>query len=186
IKAAERANRGIELTEKYDLPYFNVTQTIYSGISNLLDDQIPDSRRGAALVRLRKYVGLTPGYEPLTAQAKARSTEWSGPGQIGPSKIEVEADLARAPLFIDGIERLFIKYGIRGYEEPFELLKQQLADYNEWVGQKILPKTRSDFRLPTEEYAFLLEGYGVDIPPSELVAIAHHAFIECQQEMQVL
>ncbi len=40
----------------------------------------------------------------------------------------------------------------------------------------MLPKARTDFRLPPEEYALELEEYGIDIPPDQLAAMAHQAF----------
>src|SRR4029079_17956715 len=86
--------------------------------------------------------------------------------------------------FINGIGQLFEKYNIEGYQEPFAELKRQLADYNQWVKTEILPKARTDFRLPPEEYAFGLQQYGVDIPVEQLTAMAHKAFTEYQQEMQ--
>lgn len=184
IKAAEQTVRGTELSEKYDMPYFNVTSLIFNGLRSLLDDQIPQERRRAALVRLRKYTGLEQGFEPLTAQAKARTLDWARPGQLGPSKIQVESNLARADFFINGIGQLFEKYKIEGYEAPFAELKRQLADYNRWVKTEILPKSRTDFRLPPEEYAFALQQYGIDIPVEQLTAMAHRAFAEYQQEMQ--
>jgi len=184
IKAGEEGLRGLELNEKYDMPYFNVTQIVFSGLRALLDDQVPDNRRKAALVRLRKYAGMEPGYEPLTAQAKARTADWSRPGQQGPARIQVETDLSRADFFINGIGQLFEKYKIDGYQEPFATLKQQLTDYNAWVRNEILPKARTDFRLPPEQYAYQLRQYGVDIPPDQLTAMAHKAFAEYQEQMQ--
>jgi hypothetical protein len=184
IKSAQQGIRGQELTEKYDMPYFNVGQIVFGGLRALLDDQVPEGRRSAALVRLRKYAGMEPGFTPLVDQAKARTLEWSKPGQLGPPKVEVETNLARADFFINGIAQLFEKYKIEGYQEPFAKLKQQLTDYNAWVKQEILPKARTDFRLPPEQYAFSLEQFGVDIPPDQLAAMAHKAFAEYQQEMQ--
>ncbi|HEY7406322.1 MAG TPA: DUF885 domain-containing protein [Candidatus Angelobacter sp.] len=184
IKATEQGLQGQELGEKYDMPYFNVSQLVFSGLRGLLDDQVPDERRRKALVRLRKYAGMEPGYEPITEQAKARSLEWRKPGQLGPAKVQVETDLARADFFINGIAQLFDKYKIDGYQEAFAKLKQQLTDYNAWVKQEILPKARTDFRLPPEEYAFSLQQFGIDIPPEQLTAMAHKAFTEYQQEMQ--
>jgi hypothetical protein len=184
ITAAEQNRRGRELDEKYDMPYFNVCQLVFGGLHVLLDDQIPDARRKLALVRLRKYAGMEPGFEPITDQAKARSLDWRKPGQLGPAKVEVETDLTRADFFINGIPQLFEKYKIDGYQAAFAKLKQQLIDYNVWVKQEILPKARTDFRLPPEEYAFGLEQLGVDIPPDKLTAMAHKAFTEYQQEMQ--
>jgi uncharacterized protein (DUF885 family) len=184
IKAAQQFIHGQELTEKYDMPYFNLSQLVFAGLRTLLDDQIPDDRRKAALVRLRKYAGMEPGFTPIVDQAKARTLEWSKPGQLGPAKVEVETNLARADFFINGIAQLFEKYKINGYQEAFAKLKQQLTDYNAWVKQEILPKARTDFRLPPEQYAFSLEQFGIDIPPDQLTAMAHKAFTEYQQEMQ--
>jgi uncharacterized protein (DUF885 family) len=184
IQAAQRNVRGQEISEKYNMPYFNLPQLVFGGIRALLDDQVPESRRAAALVRLRRYAGMEQGYQPITEQAKARTLEWTKPGQLGPAKVEVETNLARADFFVNGIEQLFQKYKIEGYQEPYAKLKQQLADYNAWVKQEILPKARTDFRLPAEEYAFGLQQIGVDIPPEQLTAMAHKAFGEYQQAMQ--
>ena len=184
IKSSEQNMRGQEMGEKYDMPYFSVPQLVFGGLRALLDDQVPQERRKSALVRLRKYAGVETGYEPITEQAKARSIEWRKPGQLGPAKVQVETDLARADFFINGIAQLFDKYKIDGYQDAYAKLKQQLTDYNAWVKQEILPKTRTDFRLPPEEYAFSLEQFGIDIPPEQLTTMAHKAFAEYQEEMQ--
>src|SRR4051812_39261076 len=55
IRNVEQDIRGAELNQKYRIPYINAGQTIFSGIQSLLDDQIAESRRVAAVVRLRKY-----------------------------------------------------------------------------------------------------------------------------------
>src|SRR5262249_37411115 len=112
ITAAQRNLHGLELNEKYEMPYFNVTQLVFNGIRALLDDQVPPERRKAALVRLRKYTGMEPGYQPITEQAKARTAEWTKPGQLGAAKVLVETDVARADFFINGIGQLFEKYKI--------------------------------------------------------------------------
>ncbi len=186
IKAAKQSLRGQELNEKYNMPYFEVSQLVFAGLHALLDDQVPAERRQTALVRLRKYAGLEPGFQPITDQAKARTVEWSKPGQLGPAKVQVETNLARADFFINGIGQLFEKYKIEGYQEPYAKLKDQLSSYNAWVKQEILPKARTDFRLPPEQYAFSLEQYGIDIPPDQLTVMAHSAFAEYQQEMQAI
>ncbi len=186
IKAAKQSLRGQELNEKYNMPYFDVSQLVFAGLHALLDDQVAPERRQTALVRLRKYAALEPGFQPITDQAKARTVEWSKPGQLGPAKVQVETNLARADFFINGIGQLFEKYKIEGYQEPYAKLKDQLSSYNAWVKQEILPKARTDFRLPPEQYAFSLEQYGIDIPPDQLTVMAHTAFAEYQQEMQAI
>jgi uncharacterized protein (DUF885 family) len=184
VTAAKQGLRGADLGQKYNLPYFNASQLVFSGVRALLDDQVPEARRRAALVRLRKYAGVEPGFTPIVEQLKARSKDWASAGQIGPPRVLVETDLARAGFFINGIGQLFEKYKIEGYQQPYETLKQQLTEYNEWVKQDILPKARTDFRLPAELYAFSLEALGVDIPPERLAEMAHKAFADYQQEMQ--
>lgn len=185
-KAVKDSIHGAELSDKYSLPYFNAAGLVFGGLRALLDDQVPEARRKAALVRLRKYAGVEAGFEPIVDQIKARSKDWAKPGQIGPAKVEVETDLARADFLINGIGQLFEKYKIDGYQEPYARLKQQLTDYNAWVKQEILPKARTDFRLPAELYAFSLQQYGVDLPPEQLTVLAHKAFTEYQGEMQQL
>ena len=184
IKAAQQDLRGQELREKYNMPYVNLDELVFDGLSSLMDDQVPQERRKVAVIRLRKYAGMEPGFTPIAEQIKTRTLEWSRPSQLGPAKVRVETDLARADFFINGIGQLFEKYKIDGYQDAYARLKQQLKDYDAWVKEQILPKARSDFRLPPEEYAFALEEFGIDIPAEQLTKTAHSAFTEYQQEMQ--
>ena len=48
----------------------------------------------------------------------------------------------------------------------------------------MLPKARSDFRLPPELYTISLANYGIDYTPDELTRLAHQTFAELQSEMQ--
>src|SRR5262245_55439392 len=182
--AAQDMLTSQELSDKYDLLYVNVPQMIFGGVRALLDDQVPQARQRAALVRLRKYVGMEPGFEPLTKQIQARAAEWAKPGQRGPARIQAETDLARADFFVDGVADLFTRYNVEGYQEPLAKLKQQVAEYKGWVKEEILPKARDDFQLPPEQYAFLLRRIGVDIPADRLAALAHEKFAEWQNEIQ--
>jgi uncharacterized protein (DUF885 family) len=65
-------------------------------------------------------------------------------------------------------------------------LKDQLSGYDAWVRKNILPKARTDFRLPPQEYALAFERYGIDIPPAKIASMAHAAFTEYQAQMGVL
>jgi hypothetical protein len=187
LKAARDDVRGTELEQKYQIPYTNVVQLIFAGVRPLLNDQVSAQRRSAALVRLKRYVGLEPGYTPLTILAKENTRErLNQPGLIGPPKIEVEQDLAKTTLLVDGIGQLFEKYHISGYQQAYAKLKEQLAAYDAFVRQSVLPKARTDFRQPPELYAFALEQVGIDIPPEQLATQAHAAFKKIQQQMQAL
>jgi uncharacterized protein (DUF885 family) len=85
---------------------------------------------------------------------------------------------------VDGIAALLKKYNLQGWEEPYGKLKSELAEYDTWLKTTVLPKARTDFRLPPEEYALRLQGFGIDIPPDQLAATAHQAFDEIQSEMR--
>lgn len=187
INAAEDNIRGAEMEEKYFLPYFNVTQIVFGGLQTLLDDQIEASRRPAALVRLRKYTGMEPGTKPLTRLAEDFTrTKLADPKLLGPFKDQIERDLATNQTVIAGIGELFAKYGIKGYEEPYAKLKEQLAAYDAFVRKELLPRARTDFRLPPEVYAENLKQVGIDMPIDDLVSRAEVAFKEIQNEMAAL
>ena len=187
IRAGEDSIRGTRITEKYELPYFNVPQSIFQGVRALLDDQVAAERRPAAVTRLRKYAGLAPGYAPITEQAMALVRAATSNAELpGPFRDDLEKDLANAPRFLGGIEQLCGKYGLDGCAEPLAALKTQLAEYEKFVRAELLPRARADFRLPEEQYRFNLEQFGIDMPVGELTSRAKVAFREIQNEMQVL
>ena len=168
-----------------EVPFFNASQAVFGGLQVLLDEQTPAERRPAAVVRVREYAGLEPGYTALTEILKQRITEqMAKPGVIYPAKVEIETEMARNSHYVEGIAALMQKYKLAGWEEPFAKLKTQLADYDAWVRATVLPKARNDFRLPPQHYALDMELYGIDIPPEQLAAMAHQAFTEIQGEMK--
>jgi uncharacterized protein (DUF885 family) len=178
-------------TEDYELehevPFINASAAIFLGLRALLDDQVAAERRPAALIRLRKYAGMEPGYQPFTELLKARELEQiAKPGVIYPSQSEVQTELGRNSNYVDGIGALLKKYQLEGWEPAYAKLKDQLTGYDAWVKSNILPKARSDFRLPPEKYALAFEAYGIDIPPATIAAMAHAAFSQYQAEMAPL
>src|SRR3546814_7453398 len=89
---------------------------------------------------------------------------------VGPYRGEVEQDIADAPRFIDGIAKLFAASDIKGYEAPLATLSAQLKAYEDWTRAQILPRARSDHRLPPALYADNLKQVGVtDMAPDELI-----------------
>jgi len=178
-------------TEDYELghevPFINASAAIFQGLRGLLDDQVAAERRPAALIRLRKYAGMEPGYQPFTELLKTREIEQiAKPGVIYPSQSEVQTELGRNSNYVEGIGALFKKYQLEGWEAAYAKLKDQLLGYDAWVKSNILPKARSDFRLPPEKYALAFEAYGIDIPPAKIAAMAHAAFAQYQAEMAPL
>jgi Bacterial protein of unknown function (DUF885) len=172
---------------QHEVPFLNASAAIFEGLRDLLGDQVAAERRPAALERLRKYSGTEAGYTPYTELLKQRELEQiAKPGVVFPSKGQVETELGRNSNYVEGIATLFQKYKLNGWQEPYAKLKGELADYDTWVRANILPKARTDFRLPPEKYVLEFENYGIDIPPSKIASMAHAAFIQYQTEMTPL
>jgi uncharacterized protein (DUF885 family) len=186
-KAFDLSFRRQDFELLHKVPFINASAVVFEGLRGLLDDQVAAERRPAAVDRLRKYSGVEAGYEPFTDLLRRRELEqMAKPGIIYPSKDEVETELGRNANYVDGIAALFMKYKLAGWEVPYARLKAELVNYDAWVRANILPKARTDFRLPAEEYALALEDYGVDIPPGQIAAMAHAAFTQYQAEMAPL
>lgn len=169
------------------LPYGNLTGLIFAGFRGLLDKQVPLERQKAALVRLKKYTGQAEGYEALTDLAKTRLTERSQiPGLIKPFIGEVQQDLERAPIMIQGLQSVFAATELEGYEQDLAMLSEQLTAYNNWVEETILPNTRESAALPRELYELQLKHYGVEDSPEALIKTGQVAFMNIRNEMIAL
>ncbi len=185
IRSVELDFKQEDFARAHEVPFLNASAMVFRGLRILLDEQTPSDRRPAAVVRIREYAGLEPGYTAITEILKQRVIEqMAKPGVIYPARTEIETEMSRNSNYIDGINALMTKYKLEGWQEPFGKLKTELADYDAWVRATVLPKARSDFRLPLEEYALNLEAYGIDIPPGQVATMAHQAFIEIQGEMK--
>ena len=187
MRSARNGIRALELGQARLLPYTDVTALVFGGLRSLLDAQVPPERRKAALVRLGKYAGTVPAYEPMASQATARTRARLGDAKLlMPARSQVERDLNNAPILRQGIAKLFEQYQLDGWREPFQALEAQLTAYESFVRAEVLPRARTDFRLPPDLYALALDQVGVDIPPDRLAAMARDAFREIQGEMQRL
>jgi hypothetical protein len=187
VDAADESMVNDELEHRTELPYQNVPQAVFRGLRGLLDPQVPAERRKAALVRLRLYAGLEPGTRPLAELAMQRTRERLGePGLLGPAKAEVERDLGNVAFFVDGIAELFTEHGLTGWEPAHAALRKQMDEWSAFVKAEVMPRARTDFRLPRETYLQRLKVYGVDVPPETLRERARVAFMEIRNEMRAL
>ncbi|NND43915.1 MAG: DUF885 domain-containing protein [Xanthomonadales bacterium] len=169
------------------LPYGNITGLIFAGFRGLLDKQVPLERQQAALVRLRKYTGREPGYEPLTELARQRLTDRMGvDGLIRPYVGEVQQDIERAPVLLGGLQEVFAASELEGWEEDLAVLTAQLTEHNEWVKNTILPIARESAVLPRELYELALKNWGVDASPEELIVTGQVAFMNIRNELMAL
>jgi Bacterial protein of unknown function (DUF885) len=185
IRAADLQLRELDFARAHKVDFINASKTVFRGLRILLDEQTPAERRPAAVVRIRKYAGMEPGYKPLAEILRQRVMEqMAKPGMVYPARSEIETELARDSNYMEGIATLLEKYKLTGWQEPFNKLKSQLVEYDAWTKANVLPKARDDFRLPAEEYALNLEDFGIDIPPAQLAVMAHQAFSDIQAEMK--
>ncbi len=185
IRRIELEFREQDFERAHKVDFLNASQRVFSGLRVLLDEQTPSERRPAAVVRIRKYAGLEPGYRPLADILKQRVMEqMAKPGVVYPARTEIETELGRNPNYMEGIATLLEKYKLTGWQDAYNQLKSQLEEYDAWTKANVLPKARTDFRLPPEEYALNLEDYGIDIPPDQLANMAHQMFSELQAEMK--
>jgi hypothetical protein len=185
LAAIRQQLHGLDVSERLQLPYTNAPAAIFNSLRGLLDDQVPQERRRAAIVRLRKYTGAEAGFKPFTELALERLREkLPRKDLVGPFKDQVERDLGNITFFANGLDELFKKYDMPDAGPLLATLRTQFASYEKAIRSELLPRTRTDFKLQPELYASNLEQFGVDIPPAELVAMAHKAFDQIQAEMQ--
>ena len=187
IKASEDSLRSSKLNHDLLLPYYNISQTVFFGVRGLIDPQIPRERYAAAVTRIEKYAGLVDGHTPLTELAKDRTRErFETQGLVGPYRDQVVQDLERAETMITGIEELLAGTDLRGWEESYATLAGQVRDYNDWVRAEILPRARTDYRLPAALYEDALRNWGVDESPLNLIEQATKGYMDIRNEMEAL
>lgn len=186
IETTHLSMEEINLQEKYELPYYNLSGIIYRGIRNLLDEQVAPERRPASLERLKKYAGLRKGYIPISQLAESHiRSALARPDLLVPVREEIERDLTNSPRYMAEMNQLFDQYSIKGYKKTMQTLEDQVAKFNNFIRSEILPRARSDFRLPVVLYEFRLKNrYGVDMPVEVLEQRAKTEFKELQSQMQ--
>ena len=187
IQAVEDSLRSAQLTHENLLPYYNVSQTVFGGVRALVDPQVPRERYPAAVVRMQKYAGLLGADKPLTELAMDRTRERFGvDGLVGPYRGEVLQDLERSESIIGGIEEVLAGTDLEGWQQTYEVLAGQLRDYNDWVRAEVLPRARTDYRLPAALYQDALRNWGVDATPLELIEQATKGYMDIRNEMEAL
>ena len=187
IDTARDQKATSELNRRLMLPYFDLPQALFQGFNALLDPRVSKDRHPAALVRLRKYTGREPGYEPITKLAQARTAErFATPGLTGPWTVEIEQSLENQPRYVAGIRDLLVKSGLTGWEKDLKVLEGQLDAHAKWLRTELLPRARTTNRLPPEIYADNLKNFGVKADPRALIDQATLSFVQTREEMQTL
>jgi hypothetical protein len=187
LTAVDDLVRGIDVYDRHLIVLIDVARIAFAGVRVLLDEQNPRERKQLAVTRLRRYAGLESNGIPLARSAEAETrARLAEPGLIGPYVLEVRTALSLGPVLLDGIGALLRSSGLEGWQDAYGALRAQYDDYARFVEAEVLPRARTDHRLPREVYAYRLHDVGVDIPPAELAARAHAAFDAISTQMQAL
>ena len=186
IDAADRSIEQSALDDRLMLDWNDAAERVFTGERVLLQEQTPPERRARALLRLRRYLGMEPGSVSVFEASKARFSESLGGQKLGPYKDEVEHALSNASTYTTAIHNLFAQFKIADADTALAELDRQEADYVAWERANVLPKARTDFRVPPELYAFELKRAGIDIDPLQLIARAQLEFMETRAQMQQL
>src|ERR1700723_3631218 len=75
IRAVELQFRVEDFARAHEVPFINASGYVFAGLQILLDEQTAADRRPAAVVRLRKYAGIEPGYPPIVEILNHRAIE---------------------------------------------------------------------------------------------------------------
>jgi len=187
IDKAQDSIKTNTLQRQYFMPFDDLTGMIFGVVRSTLDPRIPKARQQTLLVRLDKYAGLAKGYRPVTELAHERLQERlkANKNLLGPYKGEVDQALNDGPTLLKGMRELLAKSELKGWESRFDTLEKQLTAYNARLKTEMLPRARSDHKLPPEVYADNLKNFGVDIGPQEMISKALTSFAEIRNQMQI-
>ena len=175
------------LNRRLMIPYIDVGKTVFQSMQLILDARVSKPRQRAALARLKRYAGAEKGYEPITKLAEARIAERMPDTSLTwPWENEVKEDLDNGKTYIEGIQQLLQKSGLKGWQKDFDALTKQLKAHEEWVKSTVLPHARKTNRLPPEIYADNLKGFGVDADPREVMRNAMTAYLQTRDELDTL
>ena len=187
IGAAQDNVSSNTVNRKFFFPFIDVTQLVFGVTNTMIDARIPPDRQQTITKRLEKYAGLAQGYRPVTELAKERTLEriQADRNLLGPFTGEVQQSLDSFPTVLAGIKELLKKSKVKGWKRSYAALERQLMAYNDWIRAEILPRARTDHRLPPEVYADNLHQFGVDISPEELISKGLTSFAEIRNQMSI-
>ncbi len=98
----------------------------------------------------------------------------------------MKENLDNGKTYIDGIEQLLKKSGLKGWQKDFDALTRELKAHDEWVKSTVLPHARKTNRLPPEIYADNLKSFGVDADPRDVMRNAMTAYLQARDELDTL
>jgi len=180
-----------EPSESGDRAYVTVARVLYSGVTGVLTEPVTPARARAALARLNAYAGLD-GSTPLAEAAEARLKTWltqhpgSGSETSGPARTKLQRDLASTQTLLQGLAESCRAAGVPDLDRPLGVLKTQLAHYDAFLTEAVLPRARAEDRLSEPQYRRALRERGIAMDPEALALGARKAFAQTLAELKPL
>ncbi|MBL8114663.1 MAG: DUF885 domain-containing protein [Acidobacteria bacterium] len=187
VAAGREALRSLETSRTHQLPYTDVGLVVVTGLRGLLEEPNSLDRDAQALTRLRKYAGLEGGKEArsLPRLAEDRIAERLSLSTLsGPPRDQLERSLAATPQMLAAVSALFQRRPITGWQEAVEALRKEMGRYDAFLREKVLPRARTDYRLPEAVYVQSLRQNGVLAPPDELAKSGRAAYGVARKQME--
>ncbi len=193
VAAGREALRSLETNRTHQLPYTDVGLVVVTGLRSLLEEPNSLDRDAQALTRLRKYAGLDGGKdarslprlaEDRIAERLASASAEAKATLAGPPKDQLERSLTATPQVLAAVSALFQRRPITGWQEALEALRKEMERYDAFLRAKVLPRARTDYRLPDAVYAQSLRQNGVLAPPAELAKSGRAAYVVARKQME--
>lgn len=176
LESVEHGLEGKRLAEKYgDIPFYSASKTVFNSLRELINPQSGEDRKKAAVDRFKTYVNGHGNFKPLLEayQSRVLYKESKHPKkQLQSLRQEVEQYLEESPDYVKGIQSLLEQSGRKDWSSDFEKFKGQVGRYDAFVRSHVLPKARTDYRLPAEFYAYILKVRGIKATPDELIRLS--------------
>lgn len=177
---------GLQLDERLGvLPLYRATRFVGASLQTLDLPDVKDRVKAAAL-RFRAYVnGQVQGEKPLVLAYQSRLQallKKYGKKTRYPLKTDLEEYLTNSDKDIAGIQKILEASGDPKALDDLKTFKEQIAAYHQFIKEQILPKARTDARLPVELYRWELRQKGVSWSEKEAITIGHHDYDQSKKE----
>ncbi len=157
-----------------------------SGLEPLFGPEAAPARRARGGERLRAYLGGDDGKGLVAAAERRARAAMARPGTTAPSRAAVERVIANTPVMVEALTRLVARQGSPELSRSMDRLGAALSGYAAFLRDELLPRARTDPRLPRGAYLLALREAGIDAPPLEIAAQARAEVEQVQRDMSAL
>lgn len=182
---------GLDISRKNaEIVFFPASKFVYVSLQGLVNPQSPAVRKKAATDRFRDYVRGRDIFKPLLVAEKEffsyQMNLYKNRAKFFPFKKEIELYLQESDEYLDGIHELLSISGRMDWENDFATFQRQVRSYNTFVKKNILPKARTDFRLPVSSYTYLLKARGFKTTPEKLISLGESGYKDLYKQFKLV